>query len=65
MHLTISTTLKKINFLIVKTNKLKRERQEKDLECENNAQKDKREQDESKSSQVITHKMPKREILVG
>jgi hypothetical protein len=44
---------------------MKRKRLEKYLECEKNVQKDKKGQDESKSSQVITHKMPKREILVG
>jgi hypothetical protein len=32
--------------------------------CEN-AQKDKKQQDNSKSLQKFTHKMPKREILVG
>jgi hypothetical protein len=44
MHLIISTTFqkKKINILIVK-NKLKKKRQEKYLECEINAQKDKEE----------------------
>jgi hypothetical protein len=68
MHLIISKTfLKDINFLTFffkNKIKLKRKRQEKYLECEINAQKDK-EQDKSKSSQEITHKMPKREILVG
>jgi hypothetical protein len=44
---------------------MKRKRQKNYLEFENNAQKDKKEQDKSKNSQEITHKMPKREILVG
>jgi hypothetical protein len=44
---------------------LKRKRQGKYLECENKAQKEKKEQDKSKSSQELIHKMPKRGILVG
>jgi hypothetical protein len=44
---------------------VKRKRQGKYLECENNAQKDKKEQDKSKSSQELIHKMPKGNFLVG
>jgi hypothetical protein len=65
MHLIISTTFqKKINILTVK-NKLKRKRQEKYLECEINAQKDKEERDKAKNSQEMTHKIPKGYFLVG
>jgi hypothetical protein len=46
-------------------NKLKRKRLEKYLECEGNAQKDKKQGDKAKSSQEITHKMPKGNFLVG
>jgi uncharacterized phage-associated protein len=45
---------KKINILTVK-NKLKRKGQEKFLECEINAQKDKQGRDKAKSLQEITH----------
>jgi hypothetical protein len=65
MHIIISTTFqKKINILTVK-NKLKKKRPEKYLECEINAQKDKKEQDNPKSSQEITYKRPKDDFLVG
>jgi hypothetical protein len=62
MHLKIIP--REINILTVKT-KLKR----KGLKgipgmCEN-AQKDKKQQDNAKSLQKFTHKMPKRKILVG
>jgi hypothetical protein len=61
MHLNIP---KEINILTVK-NKPKRKGQEKYLECEINAQKDKQGRDKSKSSQETTHKMPKSDFLVG